>query len=269
MSLIHALVLGIVQGLTEFLPVSSSAHLVLVPALFHWPYQGLFFDIVLHFGTLVAIIVYFKNDIAELFRSFGRILKTRKIYDDPGKRLLVHLVLGTIPAVIIGGLFVKWFSAVESDLLWVGITLLVTSLLLVATLRVKNNNDDIEKLTPKKTLIIGLFQAFALLPGVSRSGSTIVAAVYQGQRKDAAAHFSFLLGGIGILAAVILSALDVVKEKPELDIAPLVVGFIASALASYFAIKYFIDFVKKHGLGGFAAYVFIVGIIVTVVSFVR
>lgn len=260
MEYLQALTLGIVQGLTEFLPVSSSGHLIVFRELLGWEDQGLFFDVVLHFGTLLAIIIYFWQDVRKLFLAFGRMLKTRKLYDDDDKKLLVHLILATIPVVVLGFLLVDTLEVFSRNLIFVGSMLIVTSVILFMTTRKKDQTKKIEDLDARKSFVIGLFQALAIMPGISRSGSTIAAGVYQGTRRDEAARFSFLLGSIGIFAAMTLILIDVLRDGATLDWGVVVIGFLSSLVVSYLAIKYFLAFLRKRGLGIFAIYVLLVGI---------
>ncbi|MFC1640656.1 undecaprenyl-diphosphate phosphatase [Patescibacteria group bacterium] len=266
MEIIQAFVLGIVQGFTEFLPVSSSGHLVIFREVFLWPDQGLFFDVILHLGTLVALAVFFRKEIIGLLKAFVRIMKTGKIYDDTGKKLLVHLVLGTVPIVIVGVVILGNFEAYTRDLGFVGVMLILTSVVLAGTVRIKKATQKVDDMNIRKALLVGMSQVFGLFPGISRSGMTIATGNYLGLSRDQAARFSFLLGFIGILAANTLLVVDVVKTRPEIDWAPLLVGFVASAVMSYLVVKYFIEFLKKYKLTVFAAYAFGLGVVLLLVN---
>lgn len=263
MAIIEALVLGIVQGLTEFLPISSSAHLVLVPELLGWEQPSLPYVVLLHAGTLLALIVYFRRELVAL--------ATGVLRRGPERRLAVLLALGTLPAAAIGFAFEKQFEEAFGEPVRVALQLVVSGLILVAAEALSRRNDKgrdrrsegegIEEmakgLTWRSALGVGFAQAFAIVPGISRSGATIAAGLLAGLSRAMAARFSFLLS-IPILFGTS------VFEVPKLSgshpgSAALIVGFVASTVSGYAAIAGLIAFLQRRGLLPFAAYCVVVG----------
>jgi len=251
----EAIILGILQGLTEFIPVSSSAHLILIPWFFKW--QGivntLSFDVALHFGTLLALLVYFRKDWTELLRSFSQ-----------KGGLLWIIIIATIPAGIAGVLLHDWIEQLRSPLL-IAFTLCLVSVFMILSER---NYDEskrfsLEKINLKNAFFIGVAQAFALIPGVSRSGITIVAGLTRGMKRADAARFSFLLGTPVIAGATLMEAVNLVgKESLELDI--FLMGITISSVVGYGAIKYLILFLQKYSLRTFAYYRFLLAFVIIV-----
>lgn len=247
MTLLESIFLGLLQGVTEFLPISSSGHLVLFETLMKLPVESLkSFDVALHVGSLLAILIYFRKTILQI------ILKDR--------RYILWLIVGTIPAVLAGFTLEDYIDEIFRGTLAVGIVMAITGVFFLLAEKFKPKQSE---LTAKKSFIIGIAQAAALIPGVSRSGSTIATGLLTGAKRTKAAEFSFLLGSIAITGAGILTALDV-QDLPETT--PLVAGFVASLLASYFAIKFLMYFFKKHTLKPFAYYLFLVSAVTIVVT---
>lgn len=249
MTILQAIILGIVQGITEFLPVSSSGHLVFFEVWFDLPVVELrSFDVVVHVGTLFAILIYFRKDIFEIFKQLFR----------GDFRMTGLLVLGTIPAVIAGftmsDMLDGYFRSVDK----VAYAMLGAAVLFViaeAVGRKRKNSPTKSKLDYISVLVIGLFQAVALIPGVSRSGSTISAGLLIGMSRTEAARFSFLLGSIAIFGAAMLTTQDVVSDGlyfPGLNIA--VAGLLSSAVAGYLSVAFLMKFLKNHSLYAFAIY---------------
>lgn len=265
MTIIQAIILGLIQGITEFLPVSSSAHLVLAESILHVQKQGITFEVFVHFGTLLAVVVAFWPDIAEMFSSALRWLshpaKSKILWStDRGFRLLVLLIIGTIPAGFIGVLFDKTIEEAFSDPLFVSFMLLITGVILVFSRlgKVRRQNP-----TVLDSILIGLSQAFAIIPGISRSGSTISAGILLGVEKSEAARFSFLLALPVILGAFILKlrAVLVGPAVPNEEILTLGIGMLVAFISGYFAIIFLLDLVKKGKFSWFAVYCFIVGFV--------
>ncbi|GBD96716.1 MAG TPA: undecaprenyl-diphosphatase UppP [Nitrospirae bacterium] len=251
--MLEAIILGIIQGLTEFLPVSSSAHLIIFPWFFNW--QGivntLSFDIALHFGTLFALLIYFRKDWIEL-------LKTLPQKDG----LIWKLVIGTIPAAVAGVLLHDWVEQNRSPLLIV-FTLCLVSIFMILSERnyKKPDRSGIEKINFKSAFFIGLAQACALIPGVSRSGITIVAGLTRNLKREDAARFSFLLGTPAIAGASLLELKNMAgAESLELDI--FMIGITVSAVVGYFAIKYLMLFLQNYSLRPFAYYRFLLAFVI-------
>jgi undecaprenyl-diphosphatase len=259
---LQALVLGIVQGLTEFLPLSSSAHLVLVPELLGWEQPSLPYLVMLHSATLVALLVYFRRDLLALATGLLR--------SGPERKLLTWLALGTLPAAVIGVAFEEQFERSFGKPVQVAVQLVLTGVILIAAEALSNHKTqepdasgvaDTERMAGGlgwfAALGIGLAQALAIVPGISRSGATIAAGLLAGLSRPLAARFSFLLS-IPILAGTS------VFEVPQLSqanpgMAALAVGFVASGVSGYLAIAGMIEFLQRRGLLPFAAYCVVVG----------
>ncbi|MDI3548903.1 MAG: undecaprenyl-diphosphatase [Methanobacterium sp.] len=275
MDIIQAIIMGIVQGLTEFLPVSSSAHLVLTPELLGAK-SSLAFDTLLHAGTLVAVIGYFWKDITSMIKSFVSSLLDiprgkfkEELTEDPYKRLAWLVVVGTIPAGLMGVLFKSEFEALFDSVTMVGFFLLVTGVILWSSEWItKKNSDkkskDIKEVSFTNSLVIGVFQGFAIAPGISRSGSTIAAGLFSGLERKLAARYSFLLSIPAILGATLIQAKDIVTFDANTEV--LVLGFLAAVISSYLAVKFMMGYIQKHSLNIFAIYCWIVGALTIILS---
>lgn len=275
MDIIQAIIMGIVQGLTEFLPVSSSAHLVLTPELLGAK-SSLAFDTLLHVGTLVAVIGYFWKDITSMIKSFVSSLLDiprgkfkEELTEDPYKRLAWLVVVGTIPAGLMGVLFKSEFEALFDSVTMVGFFLLVTGVILWSSEWItKKNSDkkskDIKEVSFTNSLVIGVFQGFAIAPGISRSGSTIAAGLFSGLERKLAARYSFLLSIPAILGATLIQVKDIVTFDANTEV--LVLGFLAAVISSYLAVKFMMGYIQKHSLNIFAIYCWIVGALTIILS---
>ncbi|HOE34280.1 MAG: undecaprenyl-diphosphatase UppP [Chloroflexi bacterium] len=258
MTIIQAVILGIVQGLTEFLPVSSSAHLVLVPFLFNWkldPAQAFVFDVLVQLGTLGAVIAYFWKDLLTILKAWADGLRTKTPFADAESRLGWLIILGTIPAGV-AGLFLKdKVEAAFSDPMLTAVMLFLTAVLLTLAEVFSKKTRDVNELTWLDALIIGAFQAIAIFPGISRSGATISGGLFRGLKRQNAARYSFLLA-IPIMAAAGLMAFSDLLAVPGLSafLPVVIVGFVAAALVGYFAIRWFLSFLKAKSLLPFALY---------------
>jgi undecaprenyl-diphosphatase len=254
MDILQAIILGIIQGATEFIPVSSSGHLVLVPWLLDWDSPGLVFDTVVHWGTLVAVLAYFWRDWYSLITAWLRGLFRWK-WDDPDARLMWLLILGSIPAALLGFLFEDFFESLFGEPMWVSIFLLVTAALLALCEWLGQRNRDLDDLRIPDSLIIGLGQAAAIAPGISRSGATIAAGVFRGLNRPAAARFSFLLSTPIILGAGLFKLLDLFSApNPMAQIPALVAGFLAAAIVGYLCIWLLLRYLQRGKLYPFAIY---------------
>ena len=249
---LQIVVLAIVQGLTEFLPISSSGHLVLVPRFFGWTDQGLAFDVAVHFGSLMAVLLFFRRDIGALLRGGIEVLGAR--VESVESRMALGIALGTIPAAVAGLLLAGWIEAnLRSPSVIVG-TLAGYAVLMAVADRFGRKSRDITSVRIRDALMIGVAQALALIPGTSRSGVTITAAMALGFERQDAARFSFLLAVPVILLATVyeLGSL-LVSDAPvpwtELGIAALISGIVA-----YLSIEFFMRFVSQIGLLPFAVY---------------
>lgn len=252
MSWLQTIVLAIVQGLTEFLPISSSGHLVLVPAVIGWMDQGLVFDVAVHFGSLAAVCAYFRHDLAGLIRGgFGLLGGSA---ESPESKMALFIVLATIPAAVAGLLFAGWIAANLRDPRVIVFTLSGYGLLMALADHFGRRRRVMASVGLKDAVIIGIAQALALVPGTSRSGVTISAAMMLGfQRKDAA-RFSFLLSAPVILLASGYEALSLFREGTQIAWDQLAVGASISAVVAYFSIDYFMRFVNAIGLLPFVIY---------------
>ncbi len=245
----EAIILGIVQGLTEFLPVSSTAHLILLPWIFNWrgEVDTLTFDIALHGGTLLALLVCFYKDWIELF------LRKRK--------LLIYIIAGSLPAGIAGLLLNNFAEQHLRSPLLISIMLILVGFIMLASERIcKYRNQDSINLSD--SFFIGIAQAFAIIPGVSRSGITISAGLFKGLQRDVAARFSFLLSTPIIAGALLLHVRKAITNYEAYNIHLFLWGFIASFLTGYIAIKFLLNFLKKYPLNIFVYYRFVIAIVI-------
>lgn len=251
MTIFQAIVLGLVQGLTELLPVSSSAHLALTPYFLGWDDPGLSFDVALHFGTLLALMWYFRAEWLEMGASAWRIARTRRVETVHDRRLL-YLIVATIPAGI-GGLLLNDLakSAFRSPYI-IGTTLIVLGVLLWAVDKRGPRSRMIEEITLRDAIVVGCAQVLALVPGVSRSGSTITAGRLLHLDRPSAARFSFLMSMPITVAAVVFEAPAALREDGVT--APLLAGVAAAAVSSWLAITVLLRYVSKHSFGVFALY---------------
>ncbi|MBO8158553.1 undecaprenyl-diphosphatase UppP [Thermosyntropha sp.] len=259
MTTLQAFILGMVQGLTEFLPISSSGHLVIFQHLFGLEEAPLTFDVLLHMGTLVAVFIAFWRDIVAILKK-------------PFDKLTFLILVGIIPAGLAGYFLEDYVSMAFESLLVVGLGLIFTGAILKISENYANNNillKKAEEISYKDALFIGILQAFAILPGISRSGSTIAAGLFAGLDRDFAARFSFLLSIPVILGAGIFQLKDLSFAVVEAaDIAPYVVGMLSAALFGYFAIKVVLRLVKRGRLAVFSYYCWIVAVFSLAMYFV-
>ena len=268
MDIIQAIIIGIVQGLTEFLPVSSSAHLVFIQRLLGVE-GSLAFDTFLHLGTLIAVMWFFRWDIYKMLKSWwlsiGDIIQGRfkeGFYEDPYKRLAWYVILATIPVGLAGVFFEDSVDALFSGALYVpAFFLFVTGTILYLSQRMTSGEINYNTITKKEALFMGLGQACAILPGLSRSGTTIAAGLTIGLNKEFAAKFSFILSIPAILGAFILQVKDI-GSAMDANFLPVLLGFVASIIAGYLAIKWMLDLIQNRNLDIFSYYCWLMGIIV-------
>jgi undecaprenyl-diphosphatase len=273
MNIIQAILLGILQGATEFLPVSSSGHLVLVPWLLNWPAPGIAFNAVVHWGTAVAVIAYFWRDWVDLTLAVPQALKLRPGGWDklsPNARLLWLIVLGSIPAAVIGYTLDDFFEAMFARPAAAAIFLLGTAALLVASERLGRRARDLKSLDWLDALLIGCAQALAIFPGISRSGATIAAGLGRQLKRATAARFSFLLATPIILGAGLLKVVDLIQVGGLAAQAPtLIVGFAASALVGFGCIHFLLRYLQRRRLYPFAVYCAIFGLTCLLITLIR
>lgn len=255
MSLAAAVLLGIIQGLTEFLPVSSSAHLILARAFFGWdlpPEFGLAFDVALHVGTLVAIVVYFRAEIFSMTRSLPRVLAANP---DPPAKLVRLIVIGTLPVVVVALAFKDVIEHVLRTPAVAAGALAAGAVLMLVAERVGPRTRSEDTIGWGEALLIGCAQAAALVPGMSRSGGTIATGMLLGIRRDASARFTFLLSIPAMLAAAAKESIEFASMPlPPGSGTLLVTGVVVSAVTGYLTIKFFLRFLAGHKLDVFAAY---------------
>ncbi|HIV02848.1 MAG TPA: undecaprenyl-diphosphate phosphatase [Candidatus Aphodoplasma excrementigallinarum] len=276
MSVWEALIMGLVQGLTEFLPVSSSGHLVIFGEILNLQIEdGNAFSVLLHVATFLSVCFIYYKDIIELIKEFflmiGDIFRGKGDWNRPYRRMLIMLIIATVPAVVVGLIFkVFGIDAMLSNLLVVGLMLLVTAVLMYFVDHCNTNRYDASNATYKSSLAVGLAQACALMPGLSRSGSTITAARAAGYKKEFAIKFSFLMSLPAILGAAVLEGAGLVMDGGfAIDALPLVVGFIAAAVSGILAIKFLINLLNKNRFYVFSIYCSIVGLICIIFSIIR
>ncbi|MBZ5487454.1 undecaprenyl-diphosphate phosphatase [Halomonas aquamarina] len=252
MEWLQIVVLAAVQGLTEFLPVSSSAHLILVPVLTNWEDQGLAFDVALHVGSLAAVMIYFRKEILQIADSSFKVMKGGEI--DKDARLGFWIVVATLPVCIIGFLLQDAISLYMRSTLIIGISLIGFGLLLGYADYARRGTQTEYQIGWKEVLIIGFSQALALIPGTSRSGISMTAALLVGMSREAAARFSFLLSIPVIMLAGGLEAIKLLRQPQAIDWLSLSAGTLLSGVAAYLCIHYFLVVIKKMGMQPFVIY---------------
>ena len=278
MNIIQAIILGIVQGVTEFAPVSSSAHLVLVPWVLGWSNPGVAFDTVLHLGTLTAVLAYFWREWLRVVKGFLLSLTVRGPWHTrPGGRLAAPdcrlawwIIIGSIPAAVLGFTFKDFFESLFDSPAAVGALLLFTALFLLLGERFGRRKREMAQMNLVDTLLIGLAQAAAIAPGISRSGATISAGLGRGLQRDDAARFSFLLGAPVILGAGLVQVLHLARSGGlAAEFSSLAVGFLAAAISGYLCIKLLLSYLRRGKLYVFAAYCAVIGVAALILSAVR
>jgi undecaprenyl-diphosphatase len=255
---IQALVLGLVQGLTEFLPVSSSGHLILVPWFFGWkdPFvTSLAFSVMLHMGTLLALLVYFWHDWLTLIPAGLASIRDRSLAGDPDRKMAWLIVVATIPAVLVGPILNDTIENAVREPAPVALMLCVGAAILWLAERWGSKLREMNSLTFVGALGIGVAQVLALVPGISRSGVSIAAGLFQGLNREAAARFSFLMATPVVAGAGLFEALKLVKGssvKPELHL--IVIGFVAAAISGLLAIRFMLAFLRRQSVNSFVVY---------------
>ena len=258
MSILQALILGILQGITEFFPISSSGHLVLAESLFGFvPAELLAFNVTIHFATLLAVVWYFKQDLIDLLKG---LLSRQK----SSLQLFLALVIATIPAVLAGLLYGEFFESIHNPQT-VAYLMLATGIYFLAS----------EKLAPKikrkleypaapYAIVVGLSQVFAMLPGISRSGTTLATSLLTGQDRELSAKFSFLIAIPAILGALVYTLIFKSEGFTRVPLASLTTGFLSALIAGYISIRFLMQLYKKHSLSAFAYYLFGLGMLLLI-----
>jgi undecaprenyl-diphosphatase len=256
--LLNAIILGVIQGLTEFLPISSTGHLVLGRNLMGLSEAGLFLDTMLHFGTLVAVVTVFWQDILYMIRN-------------PFSKLSLLIIAGTIPTAIIGLTFQDYFEEISVTGVTIGWEFIATGFILWFADGIKNKgNKQIDEITFGDAIFIGTLQGAAILPAISRSGLTIAGALFRRIDRGVAARFSFLLSLPAILGAVVLQGKDVMEATTvtgSIGLIPIIVGTIAAGLSGYIAVKWMVSILQRGSLKPFAIYVWVLAVVILVMQF--
>lgn len=273
-----AIVLGAVQGVTELLPISSSAHLVLVPWLFGWPNPGLTFDVALHLGTLAAVLIYFWHDLWGMLTALLRGIATRRPLAEPNSRLALYVIVASLPGAFFGALLDSRIeerfhveNASSGALLAIAAALIVMGLLLAVAERVALHRRALADLGWRDALVVGVAQAFALLPGVSRSGTTITTGLFLGMQRETAARFSFLLSAPITGGAALKKSYDLIKGGGLADDErlPFLVGILTAGLVGYACIAWLLRYLQRATTIVFTVYRVLLGVLVLVLVLVR
>ena len=261
MNLLQALILGLVQGATEYIPVSSSAHLVLVPWFLGWPDPSFEFEVLVQWGTLIGVFVFFWADIWAITLGVIQGLLQRKPLGTFEAKLGWLVVIATVPAVVLGLLFKDYFEAAFASPALAGAFLILTAVILVVAERFGTRTHELEAFTWLDATIVGFWQAAAILPGISRSGSTIGGAVLRNFNRPAAARFSFLMSIPALLGAGVIALLDLLEAGTLAAQLPAIsVGFVAAAISGYICIRWLLHYLQGHSLYIFAAYCTVVSV---------
>lgn len=261
--ILKAILLGVVQGLTEFLPISSTAHLRIVPSFFGWEDIGASYTAVIQVGTMIAIILYFRTDLKNMIKAMLLSIKTKN-FNSKDTRLLLMICLGTIPIVIFGFLFKDIIRHEFRSMYLMAGSLIFFSVILYIADRFTKKKVDLQNISYKDGIIIGLFQAIALIPGASRSGSTISGAFFRNMKREDAARFSFLLS----IPAVLLSGVfELFSQRATLlsgesAVLSLIIATIVSGVVGYWSIWFLISYIKKHSMMLFVVYRIAFGILI-------
>ena len=267
MSIFQALILGIIQGLTEYIPVSSTAHLILVPWLLGWPEPPFAFTVLIQWGTLVGVVIYFWRDILAITRSVVNGLIKRQPFGTLEARIGWLVVIATIPAVIAGALFKKYVEQLYSVYIVIAIVMILGGFLMMAAERWGKRQREVGQMTVVDSIIIGVWQVLALIPGISRSSATISGAMLRDFKREDAARFSFLMSIPALLGAGVVALKDLFEVKGLLAAlaAPLAVGFVAAAISGYFSIRWLLGYLKSRPLNRFVFYRFAFGALCIIV----
>lgn len=256
MDLFQAIVLGIVQGLTEFLPISSSGHLRIVPAFAGWEDPGAAFTAVIQLGTMAAVVLYFWGDLVRIARAWLGSLRDSSRRRELDARLGWYLILGTVPIVIFGFTFSHEIENGARDLYLIGTTLILLGLLLLLAEKVSRRERDLSSITRRDAILVGFAQALALIPGVSRSGATITAGLFLGMDRVSAARFSFLLSIPAVVLSGVYELRDVVDGSAEgaAGLGPTALATLCAFVSGYLSIAFLLKFLTTHTTAVFVAY---------------
>lgn len=266
MNFFHALILGIVQGLTEFIPVSSTAHLFIVSKLLGLPSdeRTFAFNVIIQLGTVASLLLFFWHDYWEIAMAFLKGIRTRKYFDDFQARLGWLVIIATIPAGIVGLVLKPFVENMSTDpLLWAGMRLLFSAALLAVVEYFDRKTRTLEKATWLDALFVGFFQVLAIFPGASRSGSTMAGAMFRGFDRPSAARFAFLMSVPILLAAGLVESIQAILLPNTTEFLPyLITGFVTSSIVGWFAIRWLLAYLRRHSLYVFSIYCLVVGCVV-------
>jgi undecaprenyl-diphosphatase len=263
MDWLQIVVLSLVQGVTEFLPVSSSAHLILVPVLTRWEDQGLAFDVALHLGSLFAVLIYFRHELVAMTKSWVRSIGTRQLDED--SRLAWAVLIATIPVGLAGLIFQDVIEDVLRSPLYLAAGLIIFGVLLGwADWKHRGSRTEYQ-MSWKEIIFIGLAQAVALFPGTSRSGITMTAALLLGLNREAAARFSFLLSIPVIIIACALQSVELIQAGDATDWSAVLAGIVLSGISAFLCIHYFLAFIKRIGMQPFVIYRLVLGFVLILI----
>ncbi len=263
MDSVQAIILAFVQGITEFLPVSSSGHLILLPKLMGWEDQGLAFDVMVHLGSLIAVLAYFRQDVLVITRD-----TLANLFGGPQtehSRLGWNIAFATIPVGLAGVFYAGWVESTLRDPRYIAMMMIVFAVMLWWVDRHNKQARDISALNWRDIIVIGCAQAISLVPGISRSGMTITAALLMGLNREAAARFSFLMAIPVIILAGGLKAVGLVQSEVAIDWGLLLLGVSVSALVAFACIHWFLGFIRRFSMAPFAIYLLALGAVILIV----
>jgi undecaprenyl-diphosphatase len=269
MTLFEAIILGLVQGLTEFLPISSTAHLRIVPALLGWADPGAASSAIIQLGTMLAVVAFFRRDIISLSKSFTRGLVRREPFGEFESRLAWYIAVGTIPVGVLGLLFKNFIETSARSLYLIAASLIILALILALGERISARRRDTSTITFGDSIIVGFAQALALIPGSSRSGTTITAALFLGFTREAAARFSFLLSIPAVVASGLFELFEVRHSLTGLGALNLSVATLVSAITGYAAIAFLLRYLRTHTTYVFIWYRIFIGVVILLLVFLK
>lgn len=277
MTYFQAVILGLIQGLTEFLPVSSSGHLALLQNIFGINADNVvLFTVLLHLGTLISVFIMYRRDIWELIKELGLTIKDLctgkglRLSERPIRRLGIFIITTTIPTAVIGFTLNDFFESLYSNVLFIGIGFLITGTMLFLSERLGKNSKDIHSMTLKDSILVGVMQGIAIYPGISRSGSTIVGGLTAGLKRELAVRYAFLISIPSIMGSALLEGKDALEAGLDSSVlGPVIIGMIVAAVSGIFAIKVMIKIVSDKKLKYFSYYVWILGVAVIICNIVK
>jgi undecaprenyl-diphosphatase len=263
-TLLESIILGIIQGLTEFLPISSTAHIRIIPQIFNWSDPGAAITAEIQVGTMLALLIYFFNDIKNLITKALLSIIHRDLLETPESRLAWFIAIGTFPIVIIGLAFKHYIETSARSLYVISFSLIFFALVLWIAEKIAKQNKDMTKISWFESQLVGFAQAFALIPGASRSGVTITAGLFSGMTRETAARFSFLLSIPAVFASSVLEIWEVRHILVDTGIINLFISIIVSGITGYLSIEFLLRYLKKHSTYIFIYYRIALGIVILV-----